>query len=159
LSTTPSKTKKSDTKEIAAWRVVLGDLFALLCAVVVAVFVGMKIQANTGILWLNYLKLLVTVTFGILYAVKLLFLNSKHANREQSLRLKKAYKITKYALKLVLLAIIISSMIAVIRVEGVYARLIVGTVMSNFLFFTLFIWDTFWFMRHRENQKSPTPAN
>jgi len=157
-----NKTKqKTDTnpQDHSKLRTVLGDLFALLCTLAVGAYIIILIQQEKGIWWLNYAKLAVTAVFALLYLIKLFILNGLKSSPVISRRIKIAYKIIKYILKLVMLAVIIASLTEVILSDGFTTAVIIGTVISNIFFFIFFIFDTCWLIharrKAREVKKQP----
>ena len=127
----------------------LYDWLSLFCTAVFAVYLVLLAKSDASIPWMNDVLLGITVFFGLLFIVKILFLNRK-PNIETSQRINLAYKIVKYLLKILMLAVIVMGLVAAIKLDHRVVSVIISTVVSNLLFLLLLVCDTILLIHKRK---------
>ena len=140
------------TKNSSYVLLVLHDLLIFLSTLLFMGWILLKLRDDTGIRWLNIANLYVTGFFGLLFLIKLLFLNSPKSSIERSKKIKFVFKIIKYSLKVLLLSIIIVGLLQVFREDGISHAAIAATIAANFFFLALFAFDTYMMMRARRKK-------
>ena len=86
--------------------VTVQDVFSLLGIMFFAVYILILQAYGIGVTWLNYSLLAVTLLFALFFIIKIFVLNRRAASVQSSQKLKLAYRLAKYFLKLLLLVIL-----------------------------------------------------
>jgi len=159
MNDTPKKTKQ-EKKEVSLAFIILHDLFIFLSTLVFGAWLLIKLHNDMGTRWINMLKFAVTAFFGLLFLIKLIFFNRPGADIKKSKKIKFVFKIIKYVLKLLLLAIIIVGILEVFRADGISLDVIISAIAANFLFLVLLSFETAMLVRrHKKKKQEQLEAN
>ena len=145
---------KTIRKEFQKIIITVQDVLSLLGILFFAVYLLILESYGIGVSWLNYSLLMVTLLFSAFFFLKIILFNRRIESPNTSRKLKLAYRIAKYCLKLLLLIIIVVGLVSVISSgQGGFA-IIITTIFSNLFFFIFLARDTLWFIRVHKKGKS-----
>jgi len=134
--------KSSNKKETSRTLIIVQDVFIWLSTLIFIAWLLFKLRDDLGLRWLNLAKLSVNIVFSVVFLIKLIFLNGKNISVERTKKIRFAFKITKYILKLFLLTTIIIGILFIFRDEGISYGAITAAIISNLLFLVLLAIET-----------------